>query len=209
MEKQHYKFKLMPLPYSYDALEPFIDTLTMQIHHDRHLKTYVDNLNSALENYPEYHNWTLERLLCGINCLPETIKIKVKNNAGGVYNHEFFFMNMSNNGKKQPNGILGEKINCTFGSYDKFKAMFKETALSVFGSGYTWLVSDKHRNLRIITTANQDVPVTQGMCPIMCVDVWEHAYYLKHFNVRADYINQWFNVINLKMAEENYLNIYI
>lgn len=209
MFNQHYEFSLMPLPYSYDALEPFIDALTMQLHHDRHLKTYVDNLNSALSGYHEYHNWSLERLLCGTNCLPESIKTAVSHNAGGVYNHEFFFLNLAVKSKKQPTGLLGERINSTFGGYEEFKRKFKETALDVFGSGYAWLASDKRRNLCIVTTKNQDVPITRGFSPVMCIDVWEHAYYLKHYNKRADYIDAWFNVVNIKAAEENYLDLCV
>lgn len=209
MQNQTYKFEIMPLPYAYDALEPFIDALTMHIHHDRHLKTYTDNLNAALADFREYHNWTLERLLCGINCLPEQIKTAVKHNAGGVYNHEFFFSNMTGNGKKQPSGSLANEINNIFGSYDNFKQKFKEAALGVFGSGYAWLAADKRRSLRIITSVNQEVPITAGFSPVMCIDVWEHAYYLKHYNKRADYIDEWFNVINTETAEENFLNIYV
>ena len=204
MEEQHYEFRLIPLPYDYSALEPYIDTLTMQLHHDRHLKTYVDNLNSALKDYPEYQTWSLEKLIKNANWLPESIRTTVKNNAGGVYNHNLFFANMTNNKDVRLSESLENKINETFGDYDKFKDQFKKEALSVFGSGYAWLVLDKNGNLKIIKTANQDTPLTLDMCPIMVIDVWEHAYYLKHYNVRADYINDWFNVVDLDKASKNY-----
>ncbi|MCL2354507.1 MAG: superoxide dismutase [Oscillospiraceae bacterium] len=204
MEEQHYKFKLMPLPYSYNALEPYIDTLTMELHHDRHLKTYVDNLNTALEKYPEYQMWSLEKLIMNANWLPEDIRTAVKNNAGGVYNHNFFFANMSSDRNTKLSENLANKVNEIFGGFDKFKEEFKKTALSVFGSGYAWLVLDKNNKLRVITTANQDTPLTLDMKPIMVIDVWEHAYYLKHYNKRADYIDDWFNVVDLNKASKNY-----
>lgn len=204
MENEHYKFQLKPLPYSYNSLEPYIDTLTMELHHNRHLKTYIDNLNSALKNYPEYHMWSLEKLIKNVNWLPENIRTSVKNNAGGVYNHNFFFENMSNNTDSQLSIPLQEKINDTFGNLENLKKEFKQQALAVFGSGYAWLVLDKNNNLKIIKTANQDTPIPFEMKPIMVIDVWEHAYYLKHYNLRADYIDDWFNVVNLSEASKNY-----
>lgn len=204
MENQHYKFQLIPLPYLYSSLEPYIDTLTMELHHDRHLKTYVDNLNAVLEKYPEYQMWSLGQLIRDINWLPENIRTIVKNNAGGVYNHNFFFENMSSNRNTELSETLENKINNTFGSFDKFKEEFKNQALAVFGSGYAWLVSDINNNLRIIATANQDTPLIFNMKPIMTIDVWEHAYYLKHYNKRADYIDDWFNVVDLSKVSQNY-----
>jgi Fe-Mn family superoxide dismutase len=199
----HYQFELPPLPYAYDALEPYIDTLTMQLHHDRHFQTYVDNLNAALKDHPDYQSWSLEKLLRNINWLPEEIRTTVKNNAGGVFNHAFYFANMT-----PPDTVLSDSlamaINATFGSYEAFQKEFKTKALSVFGSGYAWLVLDRDRGLRIITTANQDTPLALNLCPIMQIDVWEHAYYLKHYNVRADYIDDWFHIVNLDQASKNY-----
>ena len=203
MEEQHYKFELIPLPYSYNALEPNIDALTMELHHDRHLKTYVDNLNTALEKYPEYQTWSLERLIKDVNWLPEDIRTTVKNNAGGVYNHNLFFANMTDNKNTKLSEDLQNKINEEFGDYNKFKEEFKKEALAVFGSGYAWLVL-KDGKLKIIKTANQDTPLTLNAYPIMVIDVWEHAYYLKHYNVRADYIDDWFKVVDLNKASENF-----
>lgn len=205
--QNHYPFPLEPLPYAYDALEPTIDAQTVMIHHDRHLKSYVDNLNKTLEPYPMYHSWTLEMLLCNINALPEEIRIPVQRNAGGVYNHNFYFNGMSPHPSNPKNKLL-DAINAAFGSYENFKAVFKKNALSVFGSGYSWLVMDKHANrpneLRIINTANQDTPLPCTVCPVLVIDVWEHAYYLKYQNKRADYIDNWFQVINWDKAEKNY-----
>lgn len=209
MLNQTYKFELPPLPYAYNALEPFIDTLTMQIHHDRHFKTYVDNLNGALEKYPEYQDYTLEQLICCSDCLPEQIRTAVRNNAGGVFNHDFFFKNMSGNAQRQPSGMLSDEINRVFGDFETFKKKFKEAALGVFGSGYAWLSADTGRRLIIVTSANQDTPISVGLSPVMCIDVWEHAYYLKHYNKRTDYIDEWFNVIDFGKAGENLKNIYI
>lgn len=194
MEQQHYPFKIVPLPYDYNALEPFIDTLTMELHHDRHLQTYVDNLNKALADYPMYHGWTLEQLIRYPNKLPPNIRTAVRNNAGGVYNHNFYFKTMSSQKERTQTENLKQWISNEFGNIENFKKEFKEKALSVFGSGYAWLVSDKYGRLKIITTANQDTPLTLNFVPIMVIDVWEHAYYLKHYNKRADYIDDWFHV---------------
>jgi len=206
MKKQHFKFQLFKLPYAYDALEPYIDALTVKLHHDRHLKTYTDKLNAALAPYPEYHNWSLEKLLCNINNMPVKIRNDIKNNGGGVYNHIYFFAGMCphNPDKTQPGGVLGDRINRLFGDWDKFKEKFKAAALDVFGSGYAWLAADRRGVLRIIRSENQDAPISKGLLPIMVIDVWEHAYYLKHYNDRAAYIDDWFNVLNIKFAEENY-----
>jgi len=197
---EHYPFELEPLPYDYGALEPYIDEQTMHLHHDRHLKTYVDNLNNALKDYPEYQTWPLKRLLQYIGWLPESIRTTVKNNAGGVYNHELYFESMAPAGQTSLSGSLEKKIEEDFGSFDAFKERFKSAALSVFGSGYAWLALTQERDLTIRTTANQDTLVPLDLHPIFLIDVWEHAYYLKHYNVRADYIDDWFNVINFDMA---------
>lgn len=193
---EHYKFVNPPLPYAFDALEPFIDAKTMELHHNRHLQTYVDNLNNTLKDYPEYQNLSLEQLLIYINSISTSIQSSIKNNAGGVYNHIFFFSNLTNPQKEYPPLPLSQYINSAFGSFDKFKTTFKEAALSVFGSGYAWLVLNPFGHLQIITTANQDTPFPLNMCPILNVDVWEHAYYLKHYNKRADYIDDWFRVVD-------------
>ena len=214
----HYPFVLVPLPYAYDALEPFIDAKTMELHHDRHLATYVNNLNAALKDYPELHNWNLEQLLYYADYLPKDIRTAVVNNGGGVYNHNLFFAGMkgrdgvehdaSNSGgtpwAASPTAELLTAINNKFGSFDNFKDEFKKQALSVFGSGYTWLAADSNGELYIVNTKNQDTVLPLNLLPVMLIDVWEHAYYLKHYNVRADYIDAWFNVVDMDKAKANY-----
>jgi len=201
---EHYPFVNPPLPYPYNALEPFIDEKTMQLHHDRHLQTYVDNLNNAIAKYPEYQNWSLEQLIYFQSELPKEIQETVKNNAGGVYNHIFYFNGMTNSETRANAGKLYSAIVETFGSPSQFFEQFKKQALSVFGSGYAWLVIGEDEKLKIITSANQDTPITRNMFPLLAIDVWEHAYYLKHYNVRADYIDDWFNVINWEYADRLY-----
>jgi len=206
----HYPFELKPLPYAYDALEPFIDTKTMQLHHDRHLLTYINNLNAALKDYPELWGWSLEQLLYYNDLVPEKIRTAVKNNAGGVYNHNAYFAGMTNDATQKnqaaaPN--LMRQINTQFGSFDNFKIQFKTQVLAVFGSGYTNLATDQSGQLNIINTPNQDTMLSQNLAPIILIDAWEHAYYLKHYNLRADYIDDWFNVLNLSQAEKNYIGV--
>lgn len=200
---QKYPFVNPPLPYAYDALEPFIDTKTMELHHDRHLQTYVDNLNKTLKDYPQYQNMSLQELLIFSSSLPVAIQKNIINNAGGVYNHIFYFSILKNPSVSIPSQPLSKFINSIFENYNKFKQAFTEAALSVFGSGYAWLVLDAFGKLKIITTANQDTPLLLNLCPILNIDVWEHAYYLKHYNKRVDYINNWFNIINWQQIEQN------
>ena len=202
---EHYEFINDPLPYAYDAMEPYIDEKTMWLHHNRHLQTYIDNLNSALRKYPQFQSWSLETLLGNIPKLPKDIQTDVENNAGGVFNHRFYFSNLSNPAPAQPTGPLGDAIRENYGSYQKFKDQFEKAASSVFGSGYAWLVVDDTGQLKIITTKNQDTPLPLEMCPVLNIDVWEHAYYLKHYNLRDDYIDDWFQVINWDNANENYM----
>jgi Fe-Mn family superoxide dismutase len=203
---EHYPFVNPPLPYAYDALEPYIDTKTMHLHHDRHLQTYVDNLNSALKEHPELHNWSLEQLIYNANSLPAGIRQSVINNGGGVYNHIFYFNGMSNLETHSQAGMLYSAVVQDFGSVEKFYDAFKKQALSVFGSGYAWLAVDQNGKLKILTSANQDTPIVRNLCPVAVVDVWEHAYYLKHYNERAAYIDDWYNVANWERAGELYLN---
>ena len=203
---EHYPFVNPPLPYAYDALEPYIDTKTMHLHHDRHLQTYVDNLNSALKSYPEMHNWSLEQLIYNVDRLPSAIRQAVRNNGGGVYNHIFYFNGMSNAETRSNAGSLYNAIMRDFGSIEAFYEEFKKQALSVFGSGYAWLVADRNGKLKIVTSANQDTPIAQNLCPVVGIDVWEHAYYLKHYNERAAYIDDWFHVANWERAGELYKN---
>lgn len=198
-----YPFVNEPLPYAYDALEPYIDEKTMHLHHDKHLQTYIDNLNKILEGYPEFQEWALEQLLFNIASLPAEIQTGVKNNAGGVFNHQFYFDNLKNP-SGEPVGLLSEAITEDFGSFAAFKDKMKAAGLSVFGSGYAWLAVNALGRLTIVTTANQDTPLPLGLCPVLNLDVWEHAYYLKNFNVRANYIENWFHVVNWEQAERNY-----
>ncbi|MCL6514883.1 MAG: superoxide dismutase [Alicyclobacillus sp.] len=195
--------QLPPLPYAYNALEPYIDELTMQIHHDRHHGTYVQNLNAALEGHPDLEAKSIEDLLRGINEVPESIRTAVRNNGGGHANHSLFWEIMSPNGGGQPSGKLADAINATFGSFDKFKEEFTKAALGRFGSGWAWLVVDGGK-LAITSTPNQDNPLMEGKTPIFGLDVWEHAYYLKYQNKRADYINAFWNVVNWAEVEKRY-----
>ena len=197
------KHELPKLEYAYDALEPYIDAKTIEIHHDKHHQTYVDKLNKALEGYGELQKKTPEELIKNIDEIPENIRTAVKNNGGGVVNHNFFFEIL-----KKDVEITGDiliAIEEEFGSFDEFKKMFSESAMSVFGSGWTWLVLNKERKLEIIKTANQDSPLTIGKSPLLVIDVWEHAYYLKYQNRRADYIEAFFNVINWDRVNELFL----
>ncbi|MDV4151483.1 superoxide dismutase [Clostridium sp. AL.422] len=200
------QFELKPLPYSYDALEPYIDKETMMLHHDKHEKAYLDNLNKAISKYPELYKKGLEGILTDLNSVPEDVRETVKNNAGGVYNHEFFWAIMSPEKEQTAKGELLKAIKKEFGSIDSFKTKFKDAALGRFGSGWAWLVVDKDGKLSIISTANQDSPISQNLTPILGIDVWEHAYYLKYQNKRGDYIDNWWNVVNWKQAEDNYIS---
>ena len=197
-------FKLPELNYDYDALEPFIDEQTMIIHHTKHHQTYVDNLNKALEGHEKYQNMGIEELIVSSNELPDSIKTAVRNNAGGHINHTMFWNLMSPNGNSAPVGEIAKKIDEDLGGFDKFKDEFKKAALGRFGSGWAWLVLDKGGKLMIVSTPNQDNPLTDGLKPLLGIDVWEHAYYLKYQNKRADYIDSWWNVVDWNKVEEEY-----
>jgi len=188
-------YQLIPLPYAYDALEPFIDSQTMQIHHDKHHAAYVNNLNTAMEKHPELAGKTLETLLRELNTLPEEIRTAVRNQGGGAWNHEMFWQIMAPKAGGTPKGDLLKAFDSTFGSFTAFKAEFEKSALGRFGSGWAWLVK-KGNKLEILSTANQDNPISDGLSPIFGLDVWEHAYYLKYQNRRADYVSNWWNVVN-------------
>jgi len=203
---EHYKFEVKPLPYSYDALEPHIGKSTLCFHHDKHLQSYVDNLNKTLADFPAYQDWSLEELIIRQDELPESIRTAVRNNAGGVYNHILYFDGMAPANATEPSGRLKDKIEKTFGSTEELEKKLKEAALSQFGSGWAYLVSDQNGNLSIVKTPNQDTPLTMGLCPVLAVDVWEHAYYLDYQNRRPDYYSNWFEVINWNEAEEKYNN---
>lgn len=202
----YYPFTNTPLPYAYDALEPYIDAKTMELHHDKHLQTYIDNLNNTLSNLPKLQKVPLEKMLAYENDLPESVQQSIRNNGGGVYNHRFFFDLLANPVPQAPIGLLAKYIDHFFGNFMEFQKQFTKAALSVFGSGYAWLVSDVSGALKIVTTANQDTPLSQDLRPILNLDVWEHAYYLKHYNVRADYIKDWFSIINWNHVNQNFLN---
>ncbi len=201
---EHYPFVNPPLSYPYDAMEPYIDTKTMELHHDRYLQAYIDNLNQLLKEYPEYQNLSLEQLALYAECMPPHIQTSVRNNAGGAYNHIFYFSVLKNSGAACPSGLLASVIDWQFNSFDNFKKLFTDAALSVFGSGYAWLVLDAENKLSIRTTANQDTPLFFNVQPLLVIDVWEHAYFLKHYNMRADYVKDWFSVINWEQVEKNY-----
>lgn len=188
-------FEVPALPYDYNALEPYIDTLTMQIHHDKHHAAYVTNLNNAIQG-TSVADWSLESLVSRINEVPENIRTAVRNNAGGHINHSMFWQIMGPHAGGAPSGELATAINQAFETFDKFKAAFKDAGAKRFGSGWAWLVLDKSGKLQVISTANQDSPLMDGLHPIMGNDVWEHAYYLKYQNKRPDYLEAWWNVVN-------------
>ena len=199
-----YPFQLVPLPYPADVLEPYIDTKTMEIHHGKHVQTYVDNLNKALENHPEYQSWSLEKLLYNLKSLPESIQTAVRNNGGGVFNHNLYFSIMAKDGKPPKDGSLLNAINRDFGSIDNLKTELKNGGLTQFGSGWSWLVADKDGKLSVVKTPNQDTKIEENLTPVINLDVWEHAYYLLRQNRRPEYIDNWFNVVNWEQAEANY-----
>jgi Fe-Mn family superoxide dismutase len=193
---------LQQLLYPYNALEPYIDEQTMRIHHDKHHQAYVDNLNKALETGPELQKLTVEQLLRDLNKLPENIRTPVRNHGGGVWNHNFFWQLLKKDAG-EPKGALAEAIKKRFGSFEKFKEEFTKASMTRFGSGWAWLVLTKGE-LEIYSTANQDSPISEGKIPMLCNDVWEHAYYLKYQNRRADYVAAFWNVINWRKVEELY-----
>ena len=199
-----YPFANTPLPYAYKALEPYIDEKTMCLHHDRHLQTYIDNLNKLMDENPALQQFSLEELLTRWCRLPQHLQIPVRNNAGGVFNHRFYFNSMKEPGAPCEAPRLFDEMSLQFKSPEDFKSQFKEAALSVFGSGYAWLVSHGGR-LKVITTANQNTPLLNSMTLLLNIDVWEHAYYLKHYNMRAAYIDDWFHLINWEAVEGRFL----
>ena len=194
-------YKLPPLPYACDALEPHIDARTIAFHHDKHHQTYVTNLNKALEGHPEIASKPIEEVIKNINDVPETIRIAVRNNGGGHANHSLYWLFMNPDGGGEPKGAVAQAINKKFGNFAAFKAQFSDAAMKRFGSGWAWLVRDKAGELQVISTANQDSPLSEGQTPLLVVDVWEHAYYLQYQNKRADYVAAWWNVVNWKAVD--------
>ncbi|MHB0863187.1 superoxide dismutase [Paenibacillus sp. SEL3] len=197
-------FQLPELPYAKDALEPHIDAQTMEIHHDRHHNTYVTNLNAALESAPELQSKSLEDLISNLDSVPESIRTAVRNNGGGHHNHSLFWEVIGPNGGGQPTDAIAEAINNELGGYDKFKEDFTKAATTRFGSGWAWLVVGKDGKLAITSTPNQDSPLFEGLTPVLGLDVWEHAYYLKYQNKRPDYISAFYNVINWDEVNKRY-----
>jgi superoxide dismutase, Fe-Mn family len=196
------KHQLPGLKYAYDALEPYIDAATMTTHHTKHHAAYVNNLNAALENHPELQDKNLEQLLTGLDKLPESVYWAVRNNGGGHYNHTLFWSILGPASGSTPSDKLAQRLRDAFGNFDSFKDAFGKAALTRFGSGWAWLVEDNFGALRIVSTPNQDTPLTDGMEPLLGLDVWEHAYYLKYQNRRADYINAFWNVVDWRAVEE-------
>jgi superoxide dismutase, Fe-Mn family len=197
-------YEFPPLPYPYDALEPHIDTRTMEIHHTKHHATYISNVNKALEGQPKLAAKPVEQLLREINTVPKDIRQTIINNGGGTANHNFFWRIMAPQKGGQPKGRVADEIKKIFGGFEPFKEQFTKAALARFGSGWTWLGLDQTGKLHIGSTPNQDSPLMQGHNPILGLDVWEHAYYLKYQNRRADYITAWWNVVNWDMVAEVY-----
>jgi Fe-Mn family superoxide dismutase len=197
-------FTLPPLPYAFDALEPYIDKMTMEIHHGKHHGTYVTNLNKALESAPNLAGKTVEELLANnLSLVPENIRTAVRNNGGGHINHSMFWQIMAPQAGGQPSGRLAEALQSTFGSFAQFQGKFTAAALARFGSGWAWLTAQGGK-LDIYSTANQDSPVMEGKYPVMGLDVWEHAYYLKYQNRRAEYVTAWWNVVNWAEIEKRF-----
>lgn len=197
-------YSLPQLPYDYAALEPYIDELTMKIHHDRHHQTYVDNLNQALELYPAAKDWTLSQLLANLAELPDQVAMTIRNNGGGHANHSLFWESLTPNPPKMPPQQLLIAITTAFGSFEKFKRQFATTAQQVFGSGWTWLVIDEDGQLAITATANQDSPLMLDQVPLLGIDVWEHAYYLQYQNRRLEYITAFWQVVNWTKVTERW-----
>ena len=196
-------FELPKLPYAVDALEPYIDAQTMSIHHTKHHQAYITNLNAAIEKHPELAGKSLENLLSDLNAIPEDIRMAVRNHGGGTWNHNMFWEIMEPKMGGMPSGELTRALEAAFGSFDAFKAEFEKAATTRFGSGWAWLVK-KGDGLAVVSTANQDNPLSDGSTPILGIDVWEHAYYLKYQNRRPEYISNWWNVVNWEAVAARY-----
>ena len=202
-----YPFKLPDLPYAHDALEPHIDAQTMQIHHGKHHAAYTNNLNAALEKHPDLHGKSAEDLVRNLSAVPEDIRNAVRNNGGGYINHNFFWEIMAPGGAQKPGGAVGKAIDSAFGSFDALKEAVNKAGVGRFGSGWAWVVKDAGGKLSVVSTANQDSPISDGQTPILGVDVWEHAYYLKYQNRRPDYLDAWWDVVNWSKVAEGYSKV--
>jgi Fe-Mn family superoxide dismutase len=197
-------FTLPALPYAFNALEPHIDAKTMEIHHDKHHQAYINNLNAAIEKHPELASKTVEDLLKDLNAVPEDVRTAVRNNGGGHWNHSMFWTVMSAKGGGEPSGALADAIKKAFGDFKTFTEKMSAAAVGQFGSGWGWLVKDKGGALSVVATPNQDNPISNGMTPILGVDVWEHAYYLNYQNRRPDYVKAWWNVVNWEEVSKRF-----
>ncbi len=193
-----YPFETPPLPFSYNGLEPYFNSETFEYHHDKHFNAYVNNLNNILKDCPDLQDKTLEELLKNLDTLPEKVKGGIRNNGGGVYNHDLYFLLMSD----KHNQEVPKEIVDAFGSSEEFLKELKAKAMATFGSGFAWLVKTDANNLKIISLPNQDTPYSLGYTPILCLDVWEHAYYIKYKNLRGDYIDNWFKILNWEFVKE-------
>jgi superoxide dismutase, Fe-Mn family len=202
--KQETPFQVIPLPYAYNALEPYIDAETMQFHHDKHYVSYTTKFNEAVNKYPQLASKSAEDILRDINNVPEDIRTTVRNNGGGYVNHTMFWEIMAPDAGGQPTGPLAQAIDRTFGNFTSFQKAFNDAGSNQFGSGWAWLVLDNNKQLKIIGTPNQDSPLMMGMYPIMGNDVWEHAYYLNYRNDRGKYLQQWWNVVNWNRINDRY-----
>jgi len=189
-------YTLSPLPYSFDALEPHIDARTMEIHYGKHHQAYVNNLNKALEGAPDLQSKTLEDLLRNLGGVPDALRAAVRNQGGGVWNHTFFWESMGPGKGGEPGGRVAEAISAAFGGFPQFREKFTQAAIGHFGSGWAWLVRNPDGKLEVRSTPNQDCPLSEGRTPLLGIDVWEHAYYLKYQNRRPDYVNAWWNVVD-------------
>jgi len=203
IDSQSTPFTVPPLPYAFDALEPHIDARTMEIHHDKHHGAYVANLNKALGDLPELKKKSVEELLRNLDAVPEKVRATIRNNAGGHYNHSLFWQMMKPHSGGEPTGDLGKAIEAAFGNFAEFKSRFNDSATKVFGSGWVWLTLDG-RELKLESSPNQDTPLSHGRQPLLGLDVWEHAYYLKYQNKRADYAAAWWNVVNWEFVAGRY-----
>lgn len=199
-------YELPPLPYEYNALEPYIDEATMKIHHTKHHAGYVNKLNAALESQADHETKKLEELLSSLDMIPEEVRVQVQNNGGGHANHSLFWRVMSPQGSKEPSGKLADKMTQKFGSFSRFKDDFTKAATGLFGSGWVWLSVNPSGELVLETTPNQDSPLMEGRRPVLGLDIWEHAYYLKYQNRRPDYIDAWWNVVNWNEVANNFKN---
>jgi superoxide dismutase, Fe-Mn family len=198
-------FEMIALPYPYEALEPYIDAKTVEIHYSKHHATYLTNLKAALDKHPELSSLSIEAILSDLNRIPEDVRTAVRNNGGGYYNHNIYWAIMGQNQGGDPKGKLGDAIRSAFGSFASLKEQIEKAGLGRFGSGWAWLSKKQDGSLTIHSTPNQDTPLAEGLFPIIGVDVWEHAYYLKYQNRRAEYLTNWWNLVNWEEAERRYL----